>query len=93
MLLTMGKFIEKIIFASKNSRYNISFGQNTLGDRLQASNPSSHGAVKRSATRSQPVMLEQRPGNPSLSAPMVDLTADSSIESSTGSNDGLQVVQ
>ena len=38
-------------------------------------------------------MLEQRPGNPSLSAPMVDLTADSSIESSTGSNDGLQVVQ
>ena len=76
-----------------NSQYNISVGQNTLGDRLQASNLTSHGVVKRSPTRSQPVMLEQRPGNPSLSAPMVDLTADSSSESSTGSNGGLQVVQ
>ena len=57
-----------------NSRYNISVGQNTLGDRLQTSNPTSQGALKRPATRSQPVMLEQRPNNPNLSAPMVDLS-------------------
>ena len=38
-------------------------------------------------------MLEQRPDNPNLSAPMMDFTVDSSSESSTGSNGGLQVVQ
>ena len=75
-----------------NSRSTISVAPNTLGDRLQASNTTSRGAVKRPGTRSQPVMLEQRPNNPNLSAPMVDLTVDSSIESSVGSNGGLLAV-
>ena len=37
------------------------------------------------------MLLEQRPNNPPLSFPMVDLTADSSSESSFGSNNGRQV--
>ena len=84
---------KKHICLKPKSRYNTSVGQNTLSDRLQASNPTFHGAVKRTATRSQPVMLEQQPNNPNLSAPMLDLTVDSSSGSSIGSNGGLQVVQ
>ena len=84
MLLTMGKFIGK---------FTISVAPNTLGDRRQVSHPTSRDAFKRPITRSQPVMLEQRPNIPNLSAPMVDLTVNSSSESSVGSNSGLQVVQ
>ena len=60
---------------------------------LQASGSTSRGAAKRPVTRSQPVLLEQRPNNPPLSTPMVDLTADSSSESSIGSNNGRQVAR
>ena len=74
-------------------RYIFSVGQNTIGDRLPASTSSSHSAVKRTATRSKPVMLEQRQENPSLSDPIVvDFKADSSSEGSSGSNH-LQVVR
>ena len=77
-----------------NYRSTVSVAPNTLGDRLQASNATSasRDAAKRPATRSQPVLLDQRPNNPTLSTPMVDLTVDSSSESSVGSNGGLQVV-
>ena len=76
-----------------NFRYNISAGQNLLGEILQASGSTSRSAVKRSATRSQPVMLEKWPENPSLSNTMVvDLTADSSSVGSSGPNH-LQVVR
>ena len=71
----------------------VSVAPNTLGDGLEASNSTSRGAVKRPVTRSQPVLLEQRPNNPTLSTPMVDLTVDSSSESSVGSNGGLQVMR
>ena len=76
-----------------NFHFNISVGQNTLGDRLPASTSNSLSAAKRAATSSQPVMLEQRPENLSLSDPIVvDLTADSSSEGSSLSNH-LQVVR
>ena len=59
-----GKVYRKNYICLKpKSRYNISVGQNSLGDRLQASNPTTHGAVKMPATRVQPVVLEQRPDN------------------------------
>ena len=75
-----------------NYRSTVLVASNTLGDRLQASNSTSRGAVKRPVTRSQPVLLEQRPNNLTLSIPMVDLTVDSSSESSVVSNGSLQVV-
>ena len=75
-----------------NYRSTVSVAPNTLGDRLQTSNSTSRGAIKRPLTRSQPVLLEQRPNNSTLSTPMVDLTVDSSSESSVGSNGGLQAV-
>ena len=74
-----------------NYRSTVLVAPNTIGDRTQASNSSSRGTVKRPITRSQPVLLEQRPNNPPLSTPMVDLTVDSSSESSFGSNNGRQV--
>ena len=90
MLPTMGNFTGKSHLP--NYRSTVSVAPNTLGDRLQASNSTSRGAVKRPATRSQPVLLEQRSNNPTLSTPMVDLTVDYSSESSVGFNGGLQVV-
>ena len=75
-----------------NYRSTVSDAPNTLGDRLQTSNSTSRGAIKRPLTRSQPVLLEQRPNNPTLSTPMADLTVDSSSENSVGSNGGLQGV-
>ena len=74
-----------------NYRSTVLVAPNTIGDRTQASNSTSRGTVKRPITRSQPVLLEQRPNNPPLSIPMVDLTVDSSSESSIGSNNGRQV--
>ena len=74
-------------------RLSKTIAPNTLGDRLQASNSTSRGDVKRPVTRSQPVILGQRPNNPTLSTPMVDLTVDSSSESSVESNGGLHVIQ
>ena len=76
-----------------NYRSTVSVAPNTLGDRLETSNSTPRGAVKRPVTRSQPMLLEQRPNNPTLSTAMVDLTVDSSSESSAGSNGGLQVMQ
>ena len=73
-------------------RSTVSVAPNTLGDCLQTSNSSSRDAIKRPLTRSQPVLIEKRPNNPTLSTPMVDLTVDSSSESSVGSNGGLQAV-
>ena len=61
-----------------NYRSTVSVAPNTLGDCLQTSNSTSRDAIKRPLTRSQPVLLEQRPNNPTLSTPMVDLTVDSS---------------
>ena len=83
-----GKIYRKIhVFHKLNFRYNILAGQNTLGDRLQASRSTSSNVGKRPATRSQPSLLEKRPDDPSVSHPMVvDLTADSSSEGSSGSN-------
>ena len=68
-----------------NFRYDLSTGQKTLGDRLQASKltSTSSNVGKRPATLSQPTLLEKRP----VSHPMVaDLTVDSSSEGSSGSN-------
>ena len=76
-----------------NYRSTVLVAPNTIGDRIQASNSTSRGTVKRPITRSQPVLLKQRPINPPLSTPMVDLTVDSSSESSVGSNNGRQVAQ
>ena len=77
-----------------NYRSTVSVAPNTIGDRLLASysNSASRVAAKRPATRSQPVLLDQRPNNPTLSTPMVDLTVDSSSENSVGSNGGLHVI-
>ena len=74
-------------------RLSRTIAPNTIGDRIQASNSTSRGAVKLIITRSQPVLLEQRPNNSALSTPMVDLTVDSSSESSIGSNNGRQVAR
>ena len=74
-------------------RSAILVAQNSIGDRVQASSSTSRGAAKRPVTRSQSVLLEQRPNNPSLSTPMVDLTADSSSESPIGSNNDRQVAR
>ena len=76
-----------------NYRSTVLVAPNTIGDRIQASNSISRGTVKRPVKRSQPVLLEQRPNNPPRSTPMVDLTVDSSSESSIGSNNGRQVAQ
>ena len=76
------------ICLKSNYRSTVLVAPNTIGDRIQASNLTSRGAVKRPITRLQPVLLEQRPTNPPLSTPMVDLTVDSSSESSVGSNNG-----
>ena len=75
-----------------NYRSTVSVAPNTLGDRLQTSSATSasRDTAKRPATRS---ILDQRPNNPTLSTPMVDLRVDSSSESSVGSNGGLQVVK
>ena len=85
---------KNLICLRPNYRSTVSVAPNTLGDRLQASNSTSASrvAAKRPATRSQSVLLDQRPNNPTLSTPMVDLTVDSSSESSVGSNGGLHVV-
>ena len=72
-------------------RNNISACQNTLGDRLQAPRSTSRSVEKRPATRSQPILLEKRPDDPSVSQ-LVDLTVDSSCEGSSGPNT-LQVVR
>ena len=58
-LLTKETFIVKTMFALSLTLSLTFHGQNTLGERLQASGTTSRSAVKRSATRSQPVMLEQ----------------------------------
>ena len=76
-----------------NYRSAILVAPNTLGDRAQDTSSTSRGAAKRAVTRSQPVLLEQRPSNPSLSTPMVDRTVDSSSESSIGSNNDCQVAR
>ena len=94
-LPTLGKVYRKNHICLKpNYRSTVSVAPNTLGDRLQASNSTSASrlAAKRPVTRSQPVLLDQRPNNPTLSTPMVDLTIDSSSESSVGSNGGLHVI-
>ena len=89
-----GKFYrKKHICLKPNYRSAILVAPNTIGDCFQASGSTSRGAAKRPVTRSQPVLLEQRPNNPPLSFPMVDLTADSSSESSFGSNNGRQVAR
>ena len=77
-----------------NFRNNGSATQSTLGDRLQTPGPTSRSVGKRPVTRSsQPNLLEKRPDDPSVSQPMVvDLTADSSSEGSSGPNT-LQVVR
>ena len=68
-----------------NFQYSISVCQNTLSDRLPAT--TSAGAVNRAVLRSKPVLMEQRLTNPSFSDPVVvDLTADSSSEGSSGSS-------
>ena len=71
-----------------NFRNNISATQSTLGDCLQAPGLTSHSVGKRPVTRSsQPTLLKKRPDDPSVSKPMVvDLTADSSSEGSSGPN-------
>ena len=74
-------FRKNHICLKPNYRSAILVAPNTIGDRVQASGSTSRGAAKRPVTRSQPVLLEQRPNNPPLSTPMVDLTADSSSES------------
>ena len=77
------------VFLKPNFRYDISAGQNTLGDCLQASKSTSTSSNvgKRPANRSQPPLLEKRPDEPNVSHPMVvDLTVDSSSEGSSGSN-------
>ena len=73
-----------------NYRYTVSVAPNTIGARATSSSSTFGGAAKRFITRSQPTLLEQRPNNPSLSTPMVDLTIDSSSESSFGSNNSRQ---
>ena len=88
-----GKVYRKNYICLKpNYRSTVSVAPNTLGECLQTSNSTSRDAIKRPLTRSQPVLIEQRPNNPTLSTPMVDLTVDSSKESSVGSNGGLQAV-
>ena len=83
----MGKFTGKIISVLKpNYRPTVSVAPNTIGARARTSGSTSREAAKRLITRSQPTLLEQRPNNPSLSTPMVDLTVDSSSDSSFGSN-------
>ena len=76
-----------------NYRPAILVAPNTIGDRAQDTSSTSRGAAKRPVTRSQPVLLEQRPINHSLSTPIVDLTVDSSSESSIGSNNDRQVTR
>ena len=61
-----------------NYRSAILVAPNTIGDRAKDTSSTSRGAAKRPVTRSQPVLLEQRPSNPSLSTPMMDLTVDTS---------------
>ena len=73
-----------------NYRYTVSVAPNTIGARATSSSSTFRGAAKRSITRSQPTLLEQRPNNPSLSTPMVNLTIDSSSESSFGPNNSRQ---
>ena len=77
-----------------NFRNNILGTQSTLGDRLQTPGTISRSVGKKPVTRSsQPALLEKRPDDPSVSQPMVvDLTADSSSEGSSGQNT-LQVVR
>ena len=77
-----------------NFRYNISATQSTLGDRLQTPGPSSRSGEKSQLQKSsQPILLEKRPEDISVSQPMVvDLTNDSSSEGSSGQNT-LRLVQ
>ena len=77
-----------------NFRNNISATQNPLGDRLQTPGPYLRSGGKKPVTRSsQPTLLEKRPDDTSVSQPMVvDLTIDSSSESSSGQNT-LQLVR
>ena len=85
-------YLKNHICLKPNYRSAVSVAPNTPGDRLQTSNSTPRGAITRPLTQSQPVLLEQRPNNPTLFTPMVDLTVDSSNESSVGSNGGLQAV-
>ena len=85
-------YLKNHICLKPNYRSTVSVAPNTLSDRLQTWNSTSRGAIKRPVTRSQPVLVEQRRNNPTLSTPMVDHTCDSSSESSVGSNGGLQAV-
>ena len=82
------------VILKPNFRNNVSATQSTLGDRLQTPGPTSRSVGKRPVTRSsQPTLLEKRPDDPSVSQPMVvDLTAESSSEGSSGPNT-LQVVR
>ena len=86
-----GKFYRKNHICLKpNYRPTVSVAPNTIGARARTSGSTSREAAKRLITRSQPTLLEQRPHNPSHSTPMVDLTVDSSSDSSFGSNNGRQ---
>ena len=77
-----GKVYQKNHICLKpNYRPIVLVAPNTIGARARTSGSTSREAAKRLITRSQPTLLEQRPLNPSLSTPMVDLTVDSSNDS------------